>query len=116
MKRDKTDEGRRIDIILFAGMGTTRHPASTFNALHRTQITHDSIEKLIMKFKWTSSVAGTSRSGRTEAAKDEGKSTQLLGAMSKSTTKETWHSLRKWESVKTVSCTFCELTSDTHTS
>lgn len=79
----------RIDIILLAGSGTTRYVARTFNATHRTQITHDTVAKLIKKFKRTGSVADASRSGRPKTATDEGTSTQVLAAMARSPTKGT---------------------------
>ncbi|GBN51823.1 hypothetical protein AVEN_272075-1 [Araneus ventricosus] len=67
-----------IDIIPLAGSGTTtRHVAPTFNAMHRTYITHDTVEKLITKFRRTCSVADGKRSGRPETATDEAKKTYL---------------------------------------
>ena len=37
----------RTDIILLVGSDTTRHVACTFNETHKTQITHDTVAKLI---------------------------------------------------------------------
>ncbi|GBN70519.1 hypothetical protein AVEN_36746-1 [Araneus ventricosus] len=77
----------RIDNVLLAGSGTTRHLARTFNSMHRIQITHDFVTKLIKKFKRTG-VADASRSGRPKAATDEGTSTQVLAAMARSPRKQ----------------------------
>ncbi|GBN74547.1 hypothetical protein AVEN_271777-1 [Araneus ventricosus] len=79
----------RIDIILLTGCGTTRHVVRTFNATHRTQITHDNVTKLIMKIIRTGSVADANRSGTPKSATDEGKSTQVLAAMARYPSKRT---------------------------
>ncbi|GBM35945.1 hypothetical protein AVEN_31398-1 [Araneus ventricosus] len=65
----------RIDTTLLAGSDTTLHVARTFNTTYRTQITRDTVAKLIMKFKRSGSVADASRSGRPKTAVDEGRTT-----------------------------------------
>ena len=74
----------RIDIILLVRSGTTRHVARTFNETHRTLITHDTVAKLIQKFRRTGSVDDETRSGRPKTATDEGTSMMVLAAMVKS--------------------------------
>ncbi|GBO41137.1 hypothetical protein AVEN_22627-1 [Araneus ventricosus] len=78
----------RIGIILLTGCGTTRHVMRTFNEMHRTQITHDTVTKLIMKFIRTVSVADVSRYGTPKTATDEGTSTQVT-AMTRYPSKRT---------------------------
>ncbi|GBM70000.1 hypothetical protein AVEN_155706-1 [Araneus ventricosus] len=73
----------RINIILLAGNGTNRLVARTFNATHVTQITHDTVAKLIRKFKRTGSVADASRSRSQKTAKDK-----VLAAMASRQIKE----------------------------
>ncbi|GBL83550.1 hypothetical protein AVEN_196388-1 [Araneus ventricosus] len=76
-------------IILLDGSGTIGHVARTFNAAHRTQITHDTMAKLIMKFERTGTFADASRRGRPKTATDEARSTQVTAAMARSPTKGT---------------------------
>ncbi|GBL77453.1 hypothetical protein AVEN_41843-1 [Araneus ventricosus] len=104
----------RADILL-PGSDTTRHVARTFNAAtQKTQTTHDTVIKLIMKFKRKvpspkqadledprrqqmmlrqhirmkeGSVADASRSGRPKTVTHEGTSTQVL-AVARSPKKE----------------------------
>ncbi|GBM04331.1 hypothetical protein AVEN_146203-1 [Araneus ventricosus] len=79
----------RIYVILLARSSTTCHVVRTFNATHRTQITQDTVAKLITKFERPSSVDDASRSGRTKTATDEGASTQMLAARARNPTKGT---------------------------
>ena len=88
----------RIDIILLVGSGTTSQVARTFNETHRTLITHDTVAKLIQKFRRTGSVDDEPRSGRPKAATDEGTTTMVLAGMVKSPKKgnlmplcKNWH-------------------------
>ncbi|GBO10468.1 hypothetical protein AVEN_223721-1 [Araneus ventricosus] len=90
----------RINIILLTGSGSTRHIANTFDATHRTKITHDTVAKPFTKFKRTVSVADASRSGRPKTATDEVTSTQVL---TDSVGQGSDVSLRKWESAKAMS-------------
>ncbi|GBM81474.1 hypothetical protein AVEN_183492-1 [Araneus ventricosus] len=72
----------RICIILLAGSGITRDVARTFNAMHREQVTHDTVAKLDMKFKRTCSVTDASKQvWKVKQAIDEGTSTQVLVAI-----------------------------------
>ena len=48
---------QRIEIILMAGSGSSRMVALNFNRKHGTNITHDTVAKLISKFKKTGNVA-----------------------------------------------------------
>ncbi|GBM15945.1 hypothetical protein AVEN_270613-1 [Araneus ventricosus] len=77
LKKEDTYEGRTD---LHYSVGWEWHQPSTLNATHRTQITHDTIAKLIMKSKRTGSVIDA-RSGRPKTATDEGTSTQVPAAM-----------------------------------
>ena len=79
----------QIDIILSVGSGTTCHVACKFNETHRMQITHDTMAKLIQKFKRTGSVDDKARSGREKTATDEGTSTMVLAVMVMSSKKGT---------------------------
>lgn len=74
-----------------AESGTTRHITRTFNVTHRTQITHDSEEKLIKKFKMIDSVSNVNRSSRQKKATDEDAPTQVLAVMARSPTERTRH-------------------------
>lgn len=73
----------RIDIMLLAGSGTTRHLTRNFNATQRIQITHDIVAKLIQKLKRTGSVDDSSRSGKAKPETYEEASTQMLAAMTR---------------------------------
>ncbi|GBM72897.1 hypothetical protein AVEN_157537-1 [Araneus ventricosus] len=73
----------RIDIILLAGNGTTRHVALTSNATHRTQIRHDIVTI------FNHEIQKVARSGRPKTATDEGTSTQVRAAMARSPSKGT---------------------------
>ena len=54
---------QRIEIILMAGSGSSRMVALNFNRKHGTNITHDTVAKLISKLKKTGNVADQPRSG-----------------------------------------------------
>jgi len=79
----------RIEIILLAGRGSCRQVAKEFNATHadQIQVTHDTVAKLIDKFKKTGSVEDKPRSGRPRTSTDEDTSTNVLAAFSKSPNK-----------------------------
>ena len=62
---------QRIEIILMAGSGSSRMVALNFNRKHGTNITHDTVAKLISKFKKTGNVADQPRSGPRRTATDE---------------------------------------------
>ena len=47
---------QRIEIILMAGSGSSLMVALNFNRKHGTNITHDTVAKLISKFKKTGNV------------------------------------------------------------
>ncbi|GBN44289.1 hypothetical protein AVEN_28082-1 [Araneus ventricosus] len=85
MKRDATHEGR-TDWHYSVGWEWYHPSACTFNATHRTLITHDTVEKLITKFKRTGSVADASRSRRPKTATDEDTSTRVPTAIARSPT------------------------------
>ncbi|GBM95389.1 hypothetical protein AVEN_222273-1 [Araneus ventricosus] len=75
----------RIYIILLAGSGITRDVACIFNAMHRDQVSHNTVAKLDMKFKRTGSVTDASKQvWKVKEAIDEGTSTQVLVAMTRS--------------------------------
>ena len=103
-----------IDIILFVGSGTTQHVACTLNETHRTQITRDTVTKLIQKFKSTGSVDDEARSGRPKTATDEGTAKMVLAALVKSPEKGTRLLYAESASAKAVLCASCIITSGAH--
>ncbi|GBN16911.1 hypothetical protein AVEN_251947-1 [Araneus ventricosus] len=81
IKRDASYE-ERTDLHYSVGWELYhRHVVLTFNAKHRTQITHDTVTKLIVKFKTTGSAADANRSERPKTSTEEGTSTQVQAAM-----------------------------------
>ena len=62
---------QRIEIILMAGSGSSRMVALNLNRKHGTNITHDTVAKLISKFKKTGNVADQPKSGPRRTATDE---------------------------------------------
>ena len=80
---------QRIEIILMAGSGNSRMVALNFNRKHGTNITHDTVAKLISKFKKTGNVADQPRSGPRRAATDENTTATILTALVQSPRKST---------------------------
>ena len=80
---------QRIEIILMAGSGSSRMVALNFNRKHGTNITHDTVAKLISKFKKTGNVADQPRSGPRRTATDENTTVTILTALVQSPRKST---------------------------
>ena len=80
---------QRIEIILMAGSGSSRMVALNFNRKHGTNITHDTVAKLISKFKKTGNVADQPRSGLRRTATDENTTATILTALVQSPRKST---------------------------
>jgi transposase len=76
----------RIEIILRVGSGSSRIVAAEYNGHHpdRRPITHDTVTKLVAKFKKNGSVDDQRRSGRPRTAGTEECATMVLSALSKS--------------------------------
>lgn len=87
LKRDLTKE-QRIKVILLVGRGTTCHITCNCNAMHRMQITHDTVAKFRKKFKRTCSFVDASISWRPTMARDKDTSTQLREVRARSPTEE----------------------------
>ena len=68
---------QRIEIILMAGSGSNRMVAAEFNGKHGTSITHNTVAKLICKFKKTGNVADQPQSGPRCRATDEDTSAHM---------------------------------------
>ena len=80
---------QQIEIILMAGSGSSRMVALNFNRKHGTNITHDTVAKLISKFKKTGNVADQPRSGPRCTATDEDTTVTILTALVQSLRKST---------------------------
>ena len=80
---------QRIEIILMAGSGSSRMVALNFNRKHGTNITHDTVAKLISKFKKTGNVADQQRSGPRRTATDEDTTAKIVTALTRSPRKST---------------------------
>ena len=80
---------QRIEIILMAGSGSSRMVALNFNRKHGTNITHDTVAKLISKFKKTGNVADQPRSSPRRTATDENTTATILTALVQSPRKST---------------------------
>lgn len=87
--RDALAKEKRIDIILLAEKGTTHNVTCIFNEIHRNEITRDTVEKFIKKFKGTVSIADASRSEEPKSAKGEDTSTLVISAIYRSPTTRT---------------------------
>ena len=87
---------QRIEIILMAGSGSSRMVALNFNRKHGTNITHDTVAKLISKFKKTGNVADQPRSGPRRTATDEDTTATILTACTESQKKHATVVCRKW--------------------
>ena len=80
---------QRIEIILMAGSGSNRMVAAEFNGKHGTSIAHNTVAKLICKFKKTGNVADQPQSGPRCRATDEDTSATILAAIIRSPRKST---------------------------
>lgn len=95
----RLNKEQRIEIILRAGSGSIRKVAIEFNRKHGTNITHDTVAKLIRKFQKTGSVMDQPRCGRRRTASDEGTTATILSALTWSPAK----SIRRLSAEKGVS-------------
>ncbi|GBN88841.1 hypothetical protein AVEN_174459-1 [Araneus ventricosus] len=87
LKRDATNEGRKD--WHYSISWEWYHPSCSAYFQCNAQNADNPVVNVIKKFRRTGSVAGASRTGRSKTATDEGTSTQVLTAMTRSPTKGT---------------------------
>jgi hypothetical protein len=89
-----------------AGSGSCRKVAMDFHKKHGKNITHDTVAKLIEKFKNTGSVTRQPRSGCPHTSAVEGTTDVVLVAFARSPQKSTRSLAAESESADRISCAF----------